>query len=78
MQALRMYRKNAGYTIEGLAEASGVAIPTIWKSEKGVNSPSVRTLERIVKPLGVTAAELLYAEEVLQSKAKVEGYALTA
>jgi transcriptional regulator with XRE-family HTH domain len=33
MYGLKFYRKQAGMTLQGLAEASGVAVRTIWHTE---------------------------------------------
>ena len=72
MNGLRMYRRRAGLTLEGLAEASGVSVAAIWNAEAGRTSPSVTTLERLAKPLGVSVAEIVYANEVMGRRQAVE------
>lgn len=67
-----MFRERAGLSIDALAEVSGVGRNTIWKAENGVNSPSVSTLTRMAEPLGVTVAEIVYANEVLGRRRAVE------
>jgi transcriptional regulator with XRE-family HTH domain len=65
VEALRWCRLRAGYSEEALARASGVNRGAIHRAESGENSPSVRTLERMAAPLGVSAAQILAAEDVL-------------
>jgi transcriptional regulator with XRE-family HTH domain len=72
VDGLKLLRKEAGMTLEGLAEASGVSVPTIWNTEHDITSPSVTTLEKIAKALNVSVADLLYADEVLARRQAVE------
>ncbi|MDQ3507028.1 MAG: helix-turn-helix domain-containing protein [Actinomycetota bacterium] len=65
MRALRLCREHSAMSLTDLSEASGVDRGTIWKVEMGIVSPSVRTLERMVAPLGVSVAQVLAAEVVL-------------
>ncbi len=65
MQGLRLYRERAGMSAYDLADLSGVNRKTIERSESGRGSPSIRTLERMVAPLGVSVVQVLAAEEML-------------
>lgn len=73
-----MYRRRAGFSIDALASASGVSRQAIWKAENRVSSPSISTLERMAVPLGVTVAEIVYANEVMARRQVVEEFVLTA
>lgn len=73
VKALRVYRERAGLSIETLSKAAGVATKTIWKTEMGLNSPSIRTLERMVVPLGVSIVDVLAAEDVLSLSGQRDG-----
>ncbi len=70
MKGLRLYRERSGMSLTALSEASGVDRGTIWKAETGLVSPSIRTLERMVVPLGVSVVQVLAAEEMLSGTAE--------
>jgi transcriptional regulator with XRE-family HTH domain len=65
MKGLRFYRNRSGMSIDALAAASGVSRATIWNSEVGKTSPSIESLERMADALGVSASQILAAEDVL-------------
>ena len=44
--------KSAKHSLESLEELSGIKQPAIARIEKGVNSPTVETLIRLLAPLG--------------------------
>ena len=50
-------RKQAGMTQEALAEATGLTRPHIQKIESDVHSPTVATLEALIKPCGLSLAQ---------------------
>lgn len=45
-------RKNAGLSLDGLADRSGVAKTTILRIEHGASSPTISTLQRLALALG--------------------------
>jgi transcriptional regulator with XRE-family HTH domain len=55
---VRVLRDQRGLTQEQLAEAIERAVDTLSLIERGVNWPSIETVERIAQALGATAAEL--------------------
>ena len=61
---IRAARKAKGYTQKQLGEACGIAEPTIRRYELGKLNPKFETLQKIAKPLGVSAAKL-YGVETL-------------
>ncbi|MSP78141.1 MAG: XRE family transcriptional regulator [Dehalococcoidia bacterium] len=58
VQALR---KERGMTVTALAEAAGMERPNLSRLEHGKHAPSLETLERVAKGLGMTVAELVGA-----------------
>ena len=56
------FRKASGLTKEQLAGRLSVALETISRMERGVNTPSIRTLGRIAEALGVPVQELFTPE----------------
>lgn len=56
---IRKLRKEQGLTIEALAEKVKVSRSHINHVERGTQKPSIATLERIGKVLGVDYKELL-------------------
>lgn len=56
---VRTYRKQRGFTIEGLAEKVGIAAGHIGHVERASRVPSLEMLARIGKALDVSAATLL-------------------
>ncbi|HQE19899.1 MAG TPA: helix-turn-helix transcriptional regulator [Aggregatilineales bacterium] len=61
-KAITRLRVQSGLTKEQLAARAGVSQSSLHYIETGVNSPSVRTLSKIAKALGVSIAELLANE----------------
>lgn len=57
-ERIRAARKAKGLTQKALGEACGIAEPTIRRYELGKLNPKFETLQKIAKPLGVTAANL--------------------
>jgi len=58
------YRKVSGLSQETLAAKSGVTTEYISRLERGVNSPSVKTLNSLSDPLSVSIKDFfLFAEE---------------
>ncbi|MDO4478299.1 MAG: helix-turn-helix transcriptional regulator [Lachnospiraceae bacterium] len=54
MQVLIDARKEAGMTQKELSEITGIAQGDISKIEKGNANPSIRTLQRLAKGMGMT------------------------
>ena len=53
------YRKAAGLTQQQLGEKLSVALETISRMERGANTPSIKTLGRLGRALGIPAHEFL-------------------
>jgi transcriptional regulator with XRE-family HTH domain len=58
----RELRTRAGLTLEGVSERSGLPPETLSRIERGVFSPSVRTLEKLAKGLGVDPIALFWSD----------------
>ena len=56
---VRAQRQNAGFSQEKLAEKSGLSTVFISRIERGKESPSVDSLVKIAKALGLKARDLL-------------------
>lgn len=57
---LKRYRKREKISQEALSKISNVTYSTIIKIESGVNkNPTIQTIQKIAKALGVTIDELL-------------------
>ena len=59
MLKIQKVRKQIGMTQEELSIESGIDRPSISLYETGKKSPTLKTLEKIAKALGVETAELL-------------------
>ncbi|MFI0264167.1 cupin domain-containing protein [Streptomyces sp. NPDC017056] len=55
---LRRERLNRGYTLEKLAEKTGLSRSYLSNIERNVNSPTINTLRTIVSALGVSLSRL--------------------
>ncbi len=53
------YRKAAGLTQQQLGDKLSVALETISRMERGATTPSIKTLGRIGRALGIPAHEFL-------------------
>ena len=56
---LRTYRKEAGYSQEGLALEAGVDRTYVSQMERGIGNPSLGVLCRLADILGLTVQDLL-------------------
>jgi len=56
---LKKYRKEAGFSQEGLAHECGLYRTYVSGVERGVRNPTVVVLEKIAKSLGVATWRLL-------------------
>lgn len=56
---LKKYRKEAGFSQEGLALECGLHRTYVSGVERGIRNPTVVVLEQIAKPLGIPAWRLL-------------------
>jgi transcriptional regulator with XRE-family HTH domain len=56
---LRMLREKAGYTVEELAEVTGIPKNTLWNWEGAKRSPSIEQLPQVADALGVTVRTLM-------------------
>lgn len=57
--AIRTNRKNLEFSQEKLAERAGLSTVFISRVERGVESPSVDSLVKIAKALGVSTRDLV-------------------
>jgi len=58
-ERIRMLRKAVGLTQERLAEKADLSVNFIGNTERGENVPSLKTLRRVAKALGVHLKDLL-------------------
>ena len=56
---IREQRKKMSLSLKQLSEISGVSFSHLSRIEQGNRRPSIRTLQRIAKPLGFDLQELL-------------------
>ena len=59
MKKLRRLRQQKGHSIRGLAKAARLHWTTVWKAETGRRAPTVATLKKLARALGVQVADLL-------------------
>ena len=74
-QRLHQARREAGLTLDQLADASGLSKTYLWElehDEEGVKKPSADTLMKLVTPLRTTIADLLGLPTVQVNDQKVE------
>lgn len=55
---LRSWRERRGWSLRELGERSGVSYVTIQRIEAGRMSPTVGTLEKLARALGIEARDL--------------------
>ena len=56
---IRHFRKNKGLTQQDVAEKSGISSNYYARIERADVKPSVETLEKIVKALGIKSSDVL-------------------
>jgi len=56
---VRIKRKNSGFSQEKLAERAGLSTVFISRVERGVESPSLDSLVKIAKALGIRVRDLV-------------------
>lgn len=61
--ALKALRERTGFTIRGLAEASGVSKSTISSAELGAHNPSPAAIKALAEALEVPTTALLQKVE---------------
>lgn len=59
MKKLQRLRQQKGYSIRRLAKASRLHWTTVWKIETGQQTPTVATLKKLARALGMEVADLL-------------------
>ena len=59
MKKLRRLRERKELSIRDLAKAAGLHWTTVWKIEAGRRAPTVATLKKLARALGVKLADLL-------------------
>jgi len=55
---LRQIRRQMDLTQEQLAEKVGLSVEFISNIERGINSPSFKTLENLERALGISVSEM--------------------
>ncbi len=55
---LKELREAKGFSVRGLAQEAGISTETVYSVEHGHRQPSVNTLGKIAKALGVEARDL--------------------
>jgi transcriptional regulator with XRE-family HTH domain len=65
-EVLRALRQERGLRQEDVAEAAGLHHNTLSDAERGVKSPSVKTVGRILRVLGVTWSDFGHRLEEVQ------------
>ena len=60
---LRAYRKTKNLTLNAVADLADLSIGQLSQIERGLSSPSLRTLRAICHAVGIDGAELFVAEE---------------
>ncbi|MCB0278713.1 MAG: helix-turn-helix transcriptional regulator [Calditrichaeota bacterium] len=58
-QAIKKHREEKGLSQSELSKLSGVERTTIVKLEKGNHSPSLKTIHRLAKALGIMLNQLI-------------------
>lgn len=59
MKKLRRLRERKELSIRDLAKVTGLHWTTVWKIETGRRAPTVATLKKLARALGVQVADLL-------------------
>ena len=59
MKKLRRLREQKELSIRGLAKAARLDWMTVWRVETGRREPTVATLKKLARALGVQVADLL-------------------
>ena len=65
---IKTLRKLRGWTQENLAEQAKVSVQHVGEIERGDGNPTLQSLERLSKGLGVTVSQLLAVEEPEQER----------
>jgi len=68
---LKVFRKNKGLSLRALAEISDVTVGTLSQIENDNTSPSVGTLKRVLKALGLSMGEFFDSIESNEGGARV-------
>jgi transcriptional regulator with XRE-family HTH domain len=55
---LKELREAKGFSVRGLAREAGISTETVYSVEHGHRQPSIRTLGKIARALGVAAKDL--------------------
>jgi len=73
--ALREIRKEKGISQEGLALDSGLDRTYVSLIERGVQSPTLRTVGKLARVLGVKCSDIIVRMEALTPKGRALGHA---
>ncbi len=64
LENIKRIRKEKGLTQKDVAEGSDMLVPTYSRLERGGSNPSLASMVRIAKALGVPIVELLSTSEI--------------
>ncbi|MFC5044114.1 helix-turn-helix domain-containing protein [Aquimarina hainanensis] len=64
LENIKRIRKEKGLTQKDVAEGSDMLVPTYSRLERGGSNPSLASMVRIAKALGVPVVELLSTSEI--------------
>lgn len=67
-KAIEQCQNDSGISTYRIAKLTGLTEGTMSKIKHGITNPSIDTLERVAKVLGVTASVILYRKEIIDSK----------
>jgi len=65
------YRKLNGISQKYLASKIGISSQGLLKIEKGISSPSARTIEKIVEVLCITPNQLFGVEDITEENSNI-------
>lgn len=61
IEMLRNRRQERGFSISELARRAGVSKAVLWRAEKGLSDPTLRTFQRLIDALEVPSEEFVRA-----------------
>ncbi len=70
---IKTLRKLRGWTQENLAEQAKVSVQHVGEIERGDGNPTLQSLERLSKGLGITVSQLLAVEDPGQETELLRG-----
>jgi transcriptional regulator with XRE-family HTH domain len=71
-KSIQLWRKQRKMTQEDFADLVGISVHAISSIERGVNSPALKTIEKISKVLNVPISEFYRSEDKKENVKKQE------